>query len=516
MKGLTDRVPPFIPTLLLFLPSACAATTTQLAQSPPGAVESEEQKQRLLALIENEQQQARLDNIVYTILVMGTPLCPNDKGPRLGARFATIHNYESAWRPAARRALGLGDTLAVLSVIYGAPAARAGLRPGDQIVAVGTTEISGGAGSVEQFTALSADYQRSGNEDLSVVLVRDGQQRRASIHLDEVCDYGSVVVQSSEMNAYADGKTIYVTSAMMRLVDNDALRVLVAHEFAHNARGHLEENRTSTDLEAMTFSQDLEQEADYVGLYALTLADLPIDAAPRFWRHMAKADPQNIGFAHTHPTTAERFVRMEQSIAEIEQKIATKQPLEPDHAGTPGLIQAQEAPVAQAPSGATGRPPGLPVQHEGGSADIDTGAGSSQGYAPPPAALSSSFAEFAEAAPDSQSPGELHPSGIPEPESSGEIGVSGVLEHDPQVHGALNEVVRLGMVTEYREARPGLLVLTIGPGFTRENAAAFHLGLLHEAYSGALGMGETAIFELWRGGSKVGEYTHRGLILTAN
>src|SRR3954451_25171469 len=122
--------------LILVEISACVGTSTQMAPLPKGAVEAEAEKQRMLALQENEQQQIRLDDLTYPILSMGTPLCPNDQGGRLGARFATIHSYGKDWQPAAAQALGVGDTLTVLSVTYGGPAAASGLRAGDRVVAV--------------------------------------------------------------------------------------------------------------------------------------------------------------------------------------------------------------------------------------------------------------------------------------------------------------------------------------------------------------------------------------------
>src|SRR5690606_27078917 len=65
-------------------------------------------------------------------------------------------------------------------------------------------------------------------------------------------------------------------------------------------------------LGAMTFSQDFEREADYVGMYAMARTGLPLEDAPTLWRHMAIAHPGSIQLATSHPTTAERFVRLEQ------------------------------------------------------------------------------------------------------------------------------------------------------------------------------------------------------------
>jgi predicted Zn-dependent protease len=81
---------------------------------------------------------------------------------------------------------------------------------------------------------------------------------------------------------------------------------------------------------AMSFSQDFEREADYVGMYLLARADRPIANAADFWRRMAQESPGSIKFASSHPTTAERFVRLENAAAEIEQKRTAGAPLMPE------------------------------------------------------------------------------------------------------------------------------------------------------------------------------------------
>jgi len=516
------------PALLLLLAlGACVGPTTQLAPLPAGAVKAEQEKERDLVLQDNEEQQTRLDDIAYPILVMGASLCPNDLRPRLGARFAILSNYESAMQPAAMRVFGLSDTLTVLGVTHGSPAARAGLRPGDHITAVGDDALRPGPRTLREFTELLAKHRKQGVRELPLSLERKREARRTTIHLEEACDFGDVVIQSSDLNAYADGENIYLTSTMMRFADDDELRVVIAHEFAHNAMGHLKARKENSlfggllgalgdvalasrgvntggyytsqgaKAGAMVFSQGFEREADYVGLYALTLADLSIDAAPAFWRHMAQADPKSIGFAHTHPTTAERFVRMEQAIAEIQQKLALKQPLQPNRIGEPKLTQSPPATLAHigAPRGAeVAEAPSTNPTVQGYSAPANT-ATDLAGAAIP------SLAESSKAAPA----GVQQPRAEPEPTE--------VLLRDPRLQSPLHELFRLRMVTDFKEVRPGLLRLTVGDGFSRENAVGFQLGLLYTVYYELYGAGEVPRIELWRGKTKIGEYFRYGLTL---
>ena len=68
-------------------------------------------------------------------------------------------------------------------------------------------------------------------------------------------------------------------------------------------------------------------------------------------------------------------------------------------------------------------------------------------------------------------------------------------------------------MSEYREVRPGLLLLMVGDGFNTETLVDYHLGRLYSAYEDAT-QGDKPAFELWRDGAKIGEYTKEGLTLT--
>ena len=178
------------------------------------------------------------------------------------------------------------------------------------------------------------------------------------------------MVKDDQLNAFADGKNVYVTSTMLRFAtSDDELATVVGYEIAHNAMHHLDARKTNAvlggifgalidiaaarngintggqyanqfaALGATVFSQDFEREADYVGLYILAAANRPTQSAVNFWRRMAAESPNSIKFATTHPTTAERFVRLEQWQGEIGRKLATGQPLQPEmKSGLPGPV----------------------------------------------------------------------------------------------------------------------------------------------------------------------------------
>ena len=167
------------------------------------------------------------------------------------------------------------------------------------------------------------------------------------------CSFAIIVPHKDQLNAAADGSRIYVATGMLRFANDDELSVVLAHEIAHNAMRHRDAqmknmlggallgaiadiamaaggqntggkySQMGAEAGAQAFSQDFEREADYVGQYILAWAGLPVDNAARFWRRMAVEHPTGIVFATTHPTTAERFVRLAKWASEVNTKLAS-------------------------------------------------------------------------------------------------------------------------------------------------------------------------------------------------
>ena len=115
--------------------SGCAGTTTLQAPVSDALVEAEQRRQRELVVRTLVSQQARLDDVAFPLLASSVEICGDDVSTGIGVRWANSSAYEAGdWRRAAVDGLGLTDTLTVLSVTSGGPAAEAGLRAGDRIL----------------------------------------------------------------------------------------------------------------------------------------------------------------------------------------------------------------------------------------------------------------------------------------------------------------------------------------------------------------------------------------------
>ena len=380
------RARPAVSLLAAVLPlllAACAAPLTQMGTVSQLDVQREQLKQQQLVIESQWKLQTRLDSVALPLLKAAVPMCGDRVAERSGVHFENVQLYNRDWQAAARAA-GLSDTLSVTSVAPGSAAERAGIRVGDRIVDMGGAPVAIGKNAArdasrlfsERFAAMrlsDAPHGDSANTaaytlpvtfpaaTMPLIVRRDTATVNLTLPVDTVCAFSTAVVKDDALNAFADGKTVYVTSAMMRFATEPGeLQTVVAHEIAHNAMRHMDAKKRNAAigaffgalldvaaasqgvntggeytnemaaLGAMTFSQDFEREADYVGLYVMARAGLDVDHAANLWRRMATESPGSIKFATTHPTTAERFVRLDQTAAEIRAKQAAGKPLLPE------------------------------------------------------------------------------------------------------------------------------------------------------------------------------------------
>ena len=363
--------------LTTILITACASPTTQQGSVSRLDVQNEAIKQQQLVIETDWKSQTRLQKVALPLLKAARPLCGQRLAIRSGVYFANASSYPKDWQIAARLS-GLGDSVSIVSVTPGSSAERAGLQFGDRIVGIADTPVGVGASAVPSLGSYFDSHYAARpvtSHDHSVAagpsvrfafavmplnVVRNGTPLSLVVPMDTVCDFKVIAQRSDEINAAADGQNVYVTTAMLHFADDDELETVVAHEIGHNVMHHMDAKKKNALLGgifgavmdvamaaggvntggaytnqmmsagAQAFSQDFEREADYVGSYILALSNLDYGHAANVWRHMATESPGSIKFAKTHPTTAERFVRLEATAKEIDAKKAANQPLMPN------------------------------------------------------------------------------------------------------------------------------------------------------------------------------------------
>lgn len=348
--------------LLVALPvTACVAPTSQLGRISPELVAREQLLQQRLVIESGLTEQRRLADIVYPMVRSAVPLCGRYVTTRTGVWVSNLHAYDRSFQDAAK-SLGFSDTLMIVGVSAGSPAERAGIMVGDRVLSVAGATAPMGRTAIAQFSSLLTPKPAArgipglASASTSLIVHRAALESAAAviptaIPPDTVCAYGSTAVKDDQLNAWADGQQVWVTTAMMRFAaTDDELAVVVAHEIAHNAMRHIDAKQKNATMGAlfgavldiaaatqgintggdftnsgaaiggMTYSQDFEREADYVGMYVLARSGRSFTQAAHFWRRIAQESPGSIKYASSHPTTAERFLRLEEAAAEIARK----------------------------------------------------------------------------------------------------------------------------------------------------------------------------------------------------
>ena len=335
---------------LSLLLGGCAGTppVEQAALAPE--VEAEMQRQTEAAMRSYFADLARLEHLHYRLAKAALPLCPEQSMQWSGFELASLVAFDAEDWPALKAVLRLSDDWSIRNVIRESPAERAGLRIGDILVKIDGVRVGGDpAGTDRLYEKLDALERRAGS--YSIEISRQGERLTLSIAQERACGiYPDVVTDSSVNGFIADGYA-YVTSGAMRFANDDELAVLVSHEIAHGLR-HAE-NNIATSPQSMRealangmrslvslfsaerlaqYSQRQENEADYLGLYVLALADMPYQRAPEFWRRIAVQAPATIDpdRMSSHPGSSERFVALARAVKEIEAKQASGKPLRPE------------------------------------------------------------------------------------------------------------------------------------------------------------------------------------------
>ncbi|MGB1289456.1 MAG: M48 family metalloprotease [Porticoccaceae bacterium] len=339
---------------VLVLTNACAAPNTVRVNYDSAEISAEAALQRELALKKILDYKQRLNTVSYPILKAATKFCDSKKSFSMGARGSSSSDYKNEWRSTANKIFG-GDEYVVTWVAEQGPAAKSGLAVNDRILAINDVKFGTSNQQHKKFYAEASRINKNTAPIKSLLVKRGDQLLEMDIRLETICGYPVVLRESDAVNAYADGMRIIITKGMMRFAQQDQeLALVVAHELGHNLMGHLDKKKTNhmlgtiidlaaaangvstrgtfANMGAKAFSQDFEAEADYVALYYMNAAGLPLEGSANFWRQMAAEHPGSIGTSHSasHPATSERFLAISNTIKEINHKIANGLPVEPN------------------------------------------------------------------------------------------------------------------------------------------------------------------------------------------
>ncbi len=341
--------------MLVLIGAVGCAPTTEIARPAGSDVLEEQQWQRIEAEKVYLERNAYLQDLAWQLRTTGLKLCPDDHIRSVGWVWKDTATLDKKDRTLLTGVYGLKDGIVISHVIFGSPAAYAGLREMDVVRSVNGVAIPAANASEVFVKSLETVSMPMSQQHLVLEVERDDQLVSLDIVPVITCSFPVVLVKDDDLNAAADGKAVYITAGMYRFAESDEeLMTVIAHEFAHNSEGHIEKRTgnyllgsifdiiaagygvntqgTFGNLGGSLYSQDFEREADYVGMYYLANAGVDTSVVNTFWRRMAIEHPDGIRehYNSSHPSTAERWANLKATHEEIEQKLVGEAVLLPE------------------------------------------------------------------------------------------------------------------------------------------------------------------------------------------
>jgi hypothetical protein len=306
-----------------------ASAPTESAAHADGALEN--------SIDHLRQQDQRVAAIAYRLVTANAPLCSTTT-PTLGWTLHDLAQYGQRVRDAMKQTLGLGAYPRVLALAPDGPAARAGVEVDDEVLAVNGRSLAETAAQAASYTPLQTALDIIGEAltqgPAQFTLRRNSEPLTVEIRPSPACPFDAQVMLSSTVDASADGRHVFITSALIDdTASNDDLAVVLGHEFAHDVLGHAKRLEKGGLLNSMGLNipavRRAEREADYVGLYLTVRAGYDISGAGDFWRRAAYREGPMGYLTFTHPNPLERAARADETVREIHGKQARTEPLIP-------------------------------------------------------------------------------------------------------------------------------------------------------------------------------------------
>jgi len=274
---------------------------------------------------------ARVGQVAYRLATAGRALCPT-LHPQTGLLFHHLAEYLPADRPLMVKLYGLDRGPGLLTVLSGTPAAEAGLKAGDVLLAVnGRPFPSPMAEVAERDPAKWRPLAESGEKQLEDALrlgparlhvLRQGSEIDVSLDSVPGCFARVRLARNPTVNAFSNGHDVLVTTAMLDYVhSDDELALIIGHELAHFILGHPPMHDGDKLLASVGIRSGVfwkrEEAADRLAIRLMAAAGYDLDAVIPFWRRFLgeyDKDPQIFRY---HPSLGARERIAREEIAAI-------------------------------------------------------------------------------------------------------------------------------------------------------------------------------------------------------
>ena len=337
---------------MLFSLSGCLETPTgNLPSINKDEIDKEAERQKRISYAKYIDQMSLVKSIGYRINSLNADIC-NKTDFNSGITYANENVIGLKIAKFFPSNLNLGPKVSIINIVKNSPADKAGLTVGDVILELEGFTFPEGKNALKKISKHFKDFEEK--EIKKIKIDRNGQILKFDINQIKICNYPIIFTQDKIVNAYADGKSIIMTQGMVDYAkDDNEIALVIAHELAHNDRGHLDAKKKNTlimgsigfILDLMTiyysggtaggdaqntemwskigseaYSVEFEKDADYGGVYYAYRAGYDISNVKNFWERIGSENPKQIAISSTHPATAERYLQIEKTVEEINKK----------------------------------------------------------------------------------------------------------------------------------------------------------------------------------------------------
>jgi len=341
--------------LLIFILTGCGTTLKQgFVSDAEVKVETEKQQDMVFSMFTKRRD--KLHSIAYPLLVAAGDIFPKQARPICGFKLHDKYLYGKLlggeYEEVAERH-GIDELIRVGYIHPGLPVGLTDLKIGDQVLSINNKSLEG----KNALDATKMIQHLKKDTSIKLLIKRDFQTKSLIVPCILGCRYPVKIANQDVVNAYADNKNVTVTTGLIRFCEtsSEELAFVLGHEIAHNALKHVVKQQgnaligaiVDANIQAATgvstsgifsdigrgvFSIAFEEEADYAGLYILSRAKYDIAGTGNFIRRMAIEHPASMkgSFLATHPTTPKRFISIEHTINEINEKILNGMPIFPE------------------------------------------------------------------------------------------------------------------------------------------------------------------------------------------
>lgn len=230
-----------------------------------------------------------LATIAYRLATGNVALCQL-KQAQFGLPLQAITQYGPDQRADARTAFGFAAVVVVEAVVPDSPAAQAGLRAGDSLLAIDGVPQPGLAEArnvvdVRDRDLAQAALSRGGPSRPRILRVlRGGVAQDIAITPKPGCRLAPELLVGTGLAAQSDGVHLQIGDGYLDRYDADTVAIVVAHEMAHNILHHYDQlRRVRTCTADAGHTRRTEAEADRLSVSLLANAGYDPMLPVRFW-----------------------------------------------------------------------------------------------------------------------------------------------------------------------------------------------------------------------------------------